>query len=594
MVRTRRYQTESDIAQRLGAAPNRIHVVTRYWWPPRPEHLYAFAGEMLRWGQEMSPGEWIYWVHPLTDVPLTLDEAEQMIGLAASPVIIEKDEVQDGRPCIVVAGRVRAQMTTIAIAWPADLLLDDGGLRDVLDEVRRAPACVRTSLHFIGVPPSTASDERFRAGVKALLGVIDVRNGARLGVYVEHDADSVEPTVARIEEALGVTDGDRLICCQWRAPVRESGAARWTPQPLFQRMRIDCSLSAAASAEEAPYVVHRPYVPLGFDLRRPAYVASDGVAVSWPRTPASARTAGWCAADVYARLQPVLDRQTQLNYLADLERERSKVHEWHRYHVYNWAPPPADIVRLISCDARQIDALHDVAHAVPSPLRADHAIALAERAARDGAASSASGARAQQIAAHEYLATGGRHEITADGEELIARLPEALGDTLEIGFGYGLTARRVAARARRYVGIDLQTEQGKVLREYGGLGLVADIHWLPLAESAFDTIIADNVLEHAADPLRVLAELRRVLKPGGRLYALIPPDGVTSEFQIRTHFWKSDEWSLREAARRSRLEVITLEMLEYAALGVYGCFPASGGRTCLLILQHPATDEGLN
>jgi SAM-dependent methyltransferase len=591
MVRTQRYRTRSQIAQRLGAAPNRIHVVTRYWWPARTEHLFAFAGEMMRWGGELAPGEWIYWVHPLTDVPITVDEAEQVIGLAARPELIEKDELLDGRPCLVVAGSVRAEKVATAVAWSLDLLRDDGVLQSAIGALHRCHPAIRTGLHFLGVPAVATPDEPFVRALRALAGVIDVRRGARLGVYVDDDRDGLDDAVRVIEHAFGGTSSAPVVCCQWRAPHDGSGVAR-EPRALFEHMRVDCSLLAHADGSDAPYVVERPYLALDFDLRRPAYLRSEGNVVSWPRQAVAAGLVRWCAADIHRRLQPVLERQTQLQYLADLERDRSKVYDWHHYHVYNWAPPASELLSLISCDAREVDILHDALKVLPPPLRGDQAVAMAEDIAREGAAVDASRARAAQIAAHEYLASGGRHQITADGEELIARLPDSLGDTLEIGFGYGLTAARVAARARRYVGIDLQTAQGKVLREYGGLGLVADIHWLPVSAAVFDTIIADNVLEHAADPLRVLAELRRVLTPGGRIYALIPPDGVTRDFQIRTHFWKSDEWSLREAAQRSGLQIVTLEMLEYAALGVYGCFPASGGRTCLLILQRPTMNEG--
>src|SRR5258705_5917293 len=130
--------------------------------------------------------------------------------------------------------------------------------------------------------------------------------------------------------------------------------------------------------------------------------------------------------------------------------------------------------------------------------------------------------RGQQVTAHEYLAAGGREALTADSERLVERLPASVGSTLEIGFGYGLTAKRVAARSTRYVGIDLQTEQARALRSAGGFGLVADIHTLPLIDASFDTVIADNVLEHAGAPLQALSEIRRVLRAGGRAYVLNP------------------------------------------------------------------------
>ncbi|WP_030615712.1 methyltransferase domain-containing protein [Streptomyces sclerotialus] len=45
----------------------------------------------------------------------------------------------------------------------------------------------------------------------------------------------------------------------------------------------------------------------------------------------------------------------------------------------------------------------------------------------------------------------------------------------------------------------------------------ADLHRLPFADGAFDHVFVCFVLEHLADPARVLAGLRRVLRPGGTL-----------------------------------------------------------------------------
>ncbi|MER6144776.1 methyltransferase domain-containing protein [Streptomyces sparsogenes] len=46
---------------------------------------------------------------------------------------------------------------------------------------------------------------------------------------------------------------------------------------------------------------------------------------------------------------------------------------------------------------------------------------------------------------------------------------------------------------------------------------LADAHALPLADASVDRARTDRVLQHVADPARVLAEARRVLRPGGRL-----------------------------------------------------------------------------
>ncbi|MDP3794434.1 MAG: methyltransferase domain-containing protein [bacterium] len=52
--------------------------------------------------------------------------------------------------------------------------------------------------------------------------------------------------------------------------------------------------------------------------------------------------------------------------------------------------------------------------------------------------------------------------------------------------------------------------------------LICDCHDLPFADGTFDGVIAQAVLEHVADPWRAVAEIHRVLKPDGFVYAETP------------------------------------------------------------------------
>lgn len=52
--------------------------------------------------------------------------------------------------------------------------------------------------------------------------------------------------------------------------------------------------------------------------------------------------------------------------------------------------------------------------------------------------------------------------------------------------------------------------------------IVCDAHDLPFVDGSFDAVVAQAVLEHVIDPARVVAEIHRVLAPGGLIYSEIP------------------------------------------------------------------------
>jgi len=75
---------------------------------------------------------------------------------------------------------------------------------------------------------------------------------------------------------------------------------------------------------------------------------------------------------------------------------------------------------------------------------------------------------------------------------------------------------------REYVGVDISST-GLQRAQGAGVHLVcADVDALPFANGAFDAAIATFVLEHATDPVRMLEEMRRVVRPGGRVVLMGP------------------------------------------------------------------------
>lgn len=92
---------------------------------------------------------------------------------------------------------------------------------------------------------------------------------------------------------------------------------------------------------------------------------------------------------------------------------------------------------------------------------------------------------------------------------------------LDIGAGAGeLSSYQLRGRCREIVGVDLDPRvcSNPLLDR----GIQADAARLPLEDAAFDVVFSIYVLEHVADPVRFVAEVRRVLRPGGVYLALTP------------------------------------------------------------------------
>lgn len=57
---------------------------------------------------------------------------------------------------------------------------------------------------------------------------------------------------------------------------------------------------------------------------------------------------------------------------------------------------------------------------------------------------------------------------------------------------------------------------------YEGVDLVANAEELPLATGSVDAIVCESLLEHVPHPEKIVADMFRVLKPGGEMYIVIP------------------------------------------------------------------------
>lgn len=128
-------------------------------------------------------------------------------------------------------------------------------------------------------------------------------------------------------------------------------------------------------------------------------------------------------------------------------------------------------------------------------------------------------------------------------------VPRASGDVLELGCGGGINLDHYdRARITRLAGVDpspqlLETARGKAkVRGFDADFRAGIAEALPFADASFDTVLTTFTLCSVQDPDAVLGEMRRVLKPGGRILFLehgAAPDSGPARWQQRIEpVWK--------------------------------------------------------
>lgn len=118
--------------------------------------------------------------------------------------------------------------------------------------------------------------------------------------------------------------------------------------------------------------------------------------------------------------------------------------------------------------------------------------------------------------------------------------PGAPGPLLDAGCGTGGLMRRVADElpASAPVGLDFMPQAAaRAARKSGRPVTAGDTNRLPFPDASFGAAVSIDVICHAGvDPAVALAELHRVLRPGGTLVLNLPAyEWLTSAHDVRVH-----------------------------------------------------------
>ena len=97
---------------------------------------------------------------------------------------------------------------------------------------------------------------------------------------------------------------------------------------------------------------------------------------------------------------------------------------------------------------------------------------------------------------------------------------------VDIGCGEGITLEKLVTLYpdRQIVGIDSELENIEICQKHGLPIQYGTVFDLPFEDNTIDCVLFFEVIEHLDEPEKALAEIRRVLKPSGRLVLIFPND----------------------------------------------------------------------
>jgi SAM-dependent methyltransferase len=147
-------------------------------------------------------------------------------------------------------------------------------------------------------------------------------------------------------------------------------------------------------------------------------------------------------------------------------------------------------------------------------------------------------------------------ERVADSEgEVIRRIVNESEDVCDLGCGGNKTVENA-------VGVDLfpKGEMIPTIRVESKADVVADVTGkLPFEDDRFEYVIARHILEHTIDPINVIREWYRIVKPGGSLIIAVPNQEILSSIPLNIehlHAFTPDSLGAMASAAIQRDDVV--------------------------------------
>jgi SAM-dependent methyltransferase len=170
---------------------------------------------------------------------------------------------------------------------------------------------------------------------------------------------------------------------------------------------------------------------------------------------------------------------------------------------------------------------------------------------------------------------------------------------LDVGAGEGQVSRLAARLGAWSVGLDPTVAQLELARARGGGPVYARgaAEALPFADGAFDAVVACLVFEHIADHTPAIAEVARVLEPGGRFVFLLnhpllqaPQSGWVIDHLLDESYWRIGPYLVEDVTMEELAPGVVLPFVHRPLSQYVNAMAAHG----LLVerMEEPMPPEG--
>jgi len=134
------------------------------------------------------------------------------------------------------------------------------------------------------------------------------------------------------------------------------------------------------------------------------------------------------------------------------------------------------------------------------------------------------------------------------------------GDVLDVGGGhFYLTAKARKISFNSWTNLESDTDSRIKTKDKKYKFVLGDGCDMKFEDASFDTVLNIQVLEHVFEPIKMVKEISRVLKPGGYAIFLIPQ---TATLHLAPyHYYNFTRYWILKAMKESKLKIIEIKPL---------------------------------